>query len=231
MALHPTISATRITASVGMEPTGVDLGLEPARPARTAIELLAAAAAGVALGFGTQMLQGSLSDSPGVLANSGVVWAMVAFCVGLSVRPLRSAAIGGALVLVAASFSYYLAADWFEGVGFSLRTPLVWSVAGVVAGSGLGIAGFVARREPQHRSSAGALVAGLVLGEGIHLTWVVGNPQLRPAGLLELAIATAIAAVSIRHGKSAKFVPAIALATAASTLLALRLINAAFLAL
>lgn len=203
---------------------------EPPRPGRTVIDLLAAAAAGIALGFGTQILQGSLSDSPGVLANSGVVWALVAFCLGLSVRSSRSAALGGALALVAASFSYYVAADWFEGVGFSLRAPLVWSVAGVAAGSGLGIAGFVARCNPQHRTSAGALVAGIVLGEGIHLTWLVGNPQLRPAGLLELAIATTIAAMSMRRGRSARFVPAIATAAAAATLLALRLIDAAFLA-
>lgn len=45
-----------------------------------------AVAGGLALGIGTQVLQGELPGSWGVLANSGTAWAFGAFAVGASMR-------------------------------------------------------------------------------------------------------------------------------------------------
>lgn len=143
--------------------------VERTPPARTVHALVVAVLAGVALGFATQTLQGWLPGSTGVFANSGVAWALIAFALGLTMPSARSGALGGAVALLVASCSYYVAADWFEGIGFVPRTAVMWSIAGIVAGSAFGSAGFVARRSRQHRSAAWALVAGVLIGEGVHL--------------------------------------------------------------
>lgn len=196
--------------------------------ARIVSALAAAALTGVALGLGTQVLQGWLRGSTAVLANSGGVWALVVFALGLTMPSPRTAAIGGAIALITTSFSYYVAADWFEHTGFAPRTVVVWSVAGIVAGSAFGLAGFVARHSRQHRLSAWALVAGVLIGEGVHLTWYVGNAQLRPAGITELALAMIIATLCLRPTGSRTLVAAATSAAALATLLSVRLIGAVF---
>jgi hypothetical protein len=76
-----------------------------------------------------------------VLANSGVVWASVAFLIGTVLPTRTTAAIGAAAALVLASFSYYAAAATLGNVGFSERGVLVWSVGGLIAGTVFGFAG------------------------------------------------------------------------------------------
>jgi uncharacterized protein DUF6518 len=196
-----------------------------------AVALAGAVVAGVALGFVIQILQGSLGGSSAVLANSGAVWAFVAFSLGLVMPTARMAAVGGAICLVVASISYYVAVDWFEGITSSPRGAVVWSIAGILAGAAFGFAGFVARHNQRHRRPAWALLAGVLVGEGIHLTWYVGNDELRPAGIAELAIAAIIAIVILRRAKSVTLVAAITVAAALTTLLASSLINEAFAAL
>jgi Family of unknown function (DUF6518) len=196
-----------------------------------AISIISAALAGVALGFVTQILQGSLAGSSSVLANSGAMWILVAFALGLVMPSSRTAAIGGAVALVAASISYYVAVDWFEGTSSTPRSAVVWSIAGIVAGSTFGFAGFLARHDQRRRRSAWALLAGVLVGEGIHLTWYVGNAQLRPAGIAELAVAAIVTIVILRRARSAGLVAAIIVAAALATLLATSLINEAFTAL
>ena len=186
---------------------------------------------GVALGVATQALQGSLGGSSAVLANSGAVWALVAFALGLVMPSSRVAAVGGAACLVAASISYYVAVDVFEGISSAPRGAIVWSMAGIVAGSAFGFAGFVARHNDEQRRSAWALLAGVVMGEGIHLTWYVGNAELRPAGIAELAVAGIIVALALRRARSAVVVAAITASAALTTLLAISLINRVFVSL
>lgn len=198
----------------------------------TVIAFASAVVAGIALGVVTQILQGSLSGSSAVLANSGTVWVLVAFTVGLVMPSSRVvAAVGGAMCLVAASISYYVAVDVFEGVTSSPRSAIIWSVAGIVAGASFGVAGFISRHSQRHRSSAWALLAGALIGEGIHLTWRAGNDQLRVAGLVELAVAAIIAIVMLRRRRSAIRVAAITSAAALATLLATSVINEVFAAL
>jgi Family of unknown function (DUF6518) len=196
----------------------------------TPIALTGAAVAGVALGFATQTLQGSLGGSSAVLANSGAVWVLVAFALGLVMPTSPVAAIGGAMCLVAASISFYIAVDWFEGIASSPRGPVVWSITGIVAGAAFGLAGFRARHSTQHRRSAWALLAGVLIGEGIHTTWYVGNDQLRPAGIAELAIAAIISLLILRRAKSGALVAATIAAAAVVTLFAVSLINRVFAA-
>lgn len=194
----------------------------------TILALAGAVVTGVALGFVIQILQGSLGGSSAVLANSGAVWAFVAFSLGLVMATARAAAAGGAICLVVASISYYVAVDWFEGITSSPRGAVVWSIAGILAGAAFGFAGFVARHNQRQRRPAWALLAGVLIGEGIHLTWYVGNDELRPAGIAELAVAAIIAIAILRRAKSAALVAAITAAAALTTLLATSLITQAF---
>jgi hypothetical protein len=99
-----------------------------------------------------------------------------------------------------------------------------------------GIAGHWCRRRADRRHLALALVSGVLLGEGVHLTWLVGNPTLRPAGVVEMTAAALILAWSLHraprsaltHGPLA--VAAVTLAAATSTLAAVEVIDAIFLA-
>jgi hypothetical protein len=184
--------------------------------------------AGVALGWGTQLMQRALSGDPAVLANSGVVWITIAFALGYMLRSPAQAAFGGAAALVAASFSYYLAADAAAGFGFTLRSPVIWSAVGVVAGATFGAAGYVARQQDQYRPIAWAALAGAVLGEGTDLVWLVGNASLRPAGLVEIALAVSAGAILSVRFRSATRVLATQVGVAAATLVAFQLINGVF---
>jgi len=84
-----------------------------ASPGRAVGAAAVAIVAGLVVGIGTQVLQGVLPDSWGVLANSGVVWALGAFALGTLMPSVRAAALGGTTTMVLASLSYYWAVDWF----------------------------------------------------------------------------------------------------------------------
>lgn len=184
--------------------------------------------AGLVLGIGTQILQGVLPDRWGVLANSGVVWAIGAFALGAILPDARSAAIGGAIELVIASCIFYVAAGWFEGSSSNPRSAVIWSCAGIVAGSVFGAAGHLARRSAVWRDPAWALVAGAIAAEGAYLTWQVGNSTLRPAGLVELGIAAVLIARCMVRTSRHALVAALFVATGALTLTSVHIINTVF---
>jgi hypothetical protein len=161
-------------------------------PARTVLYAATVVIAGLVLGIGTQILQGILPDSWSVLANSGVVWAIGAFALGATLPDVRSAAVGGAIELVIASCIFYVAVDWFEGSSSNPRSAIIWSCAGIAAGSMFGAAGHLARRSADWRDPAWAFVAGAIAAEGLYLTWQVGTTTLRPAGLVELGLAAVL---------------------------------------
>lgn len=197
---------------------------------------LAIVISGLAVGVITQILQGVLPDGWGVLANSGVMWALMAFALGACMPTQRWAAAGGAAQLVIASIIYYMAVDWFEGTSSDARGAIIWSAAGIVAGSVFGLFGHVFARSAAWRWPALAIVAGVLVGEGIHLSWFVGNADLRPAGVAELAVAGVLAIVcitgSVRSALrwSSAIVVGVTVAAGAATLAAGKLIDAAFLA-
>ncbi len=184
--------------------------------------------AGLGLGVGTQILQGVLPDRWGVLANSGVVWATGAFALGAILRDVRSAAIGGAIELVIASCIFYVAVGWFEGSSSNPRSAIIWSCAGIVAGSVFGAAGHLARRSAVWRDPAWAFVAGATAAEGAYLTWQVGTTTLRPAGLVELGIAAALVARCMIRTRRHTLTAALFVATGVLTLTSYHLINIVF---
>ncbi|MBA3803874.1 MAG: hypothetical protein H0X22_13370 [Acidimicrobiia bacterium] len=163
-----------------------------ASPGRAVGAAAVAIVAGLVVGIGTQVLQGVLPDSGGVLANSGVVWALGAFAVGTLMPSVRAAALGGATTMVLASLSYYWAVDWFEGISSQGRGALIWSVAGLVAGPVFGVAGHLVKSRPDVRWLALAPVAGALIGEGAHLVWFVGVDDLWPAGVVEMTLGAAV---------------------------------------
>jgi len=177
--------------------------LVPARQTSSTPErtmLVAASVAvltGLAVGIGTQVLQGVLPGSWGVVANSGVAWALGAFAVGMAMPSARAGALCGATAMVLATLSYYWAVDWFEGISSGSRGALVWSVAGLVAGPAFGFAGHVARMQPDRRGVALAPVAGIFVGEGTHLLWFVGVDHLWPAGVVEVVLGATLCAVCL----------------------------------
>ncbi|MCU1399062.1 MAG: hypothetical protein JWN62_2171 [Acidimicrobiales bacterium] len=198
------------------------------------LTMCAAAIAGATLGIGTQVLQGVLPGGWSVLANSGVMWALVAFVLGACVPAAHGvgatlAAVGGAIALIVASCFYYVAVDWFEQAGWNTRSVVIWSCAGVVAGSAFGAAGRLARREREWRGPAIAVVAGMLAGEGVRVAWFVGNPAVHWAGIVELTAAFIIggACVARRHRLVAIGVIG---AAAALTLVAGSVIDRAFAA-
>lgn len=219
----------RVAATDRSDPTSPE-------PSAVAWPVALVAVSGVAVGAVTQIFQGVLPDGWGVLANSGVMWALTAFALGVVLPTPRWAAAGGAVQLVVASIVYYLAVDWFEGQRSDARGAIIWSAAGIVAGSVFGSAGHWFARRAEWRHPSLALVAGVLVGEGIHLTWFVGNPDLRPAGIVELAIAAILAGVcfagaarSALH-RAPAIVAGILLAAGGSTLAAGKLIDAVFAA-
>jgi uncharacterized protein DUF6518 len=153
--------------------------------------------AGLVVGIGTQALQGVLPGSWGVLANSGVAWALCAFAIGTVMPSDRAAALGGAVAMVLASVSYYQAVEWFEGTSSNLRSTVIWSLAGVVAGPVFGVAGRWVRARSDVRWLALAPVAGILLAEGGHLLWFVGVDELWPAGVVEVALGAALTAMCV----------------------------------
>jgi hypothetical protein len=196
--------------------------------ARAAQYAATVAVAGLVLGVGTQILQGVLPDGWSVLANSGVVWAIGAFALGAILPDPRSAAIGGAIELVIASCIFYVAVDWFEGSSSNPRSALIWSCAGIVAGSAFGAAGYLARRSAVWREPAWAFVAGAIAAEGVYLTWQVGNTTLRPAGLVELGLATALLAGCMISTSRRTLAAALFITAASLTLTFDHLINFVF---
>ena len=152
--------------------------------------------AGLVVGIGTQVAQGELSGSWGVLANSSVMWALAAFALGAVLPTTGWAAGGGAAHLVVASFAYYEAVEWFEGSRSDPSRAIIWSLAGIVAGAAFGVAGHWCVRRPMWRGPTLGLVSGVLFAEGVYLTWYVGNPPLRAAGIVELAASVVVAVVA-----------------------------------
>ncbi len=183
---------------------------------------------GAVLGIGTQVLQGALPGGWGVLANSGVMWAFGAFALGHLLPTMRWAVVGGAIELVIASWTYYLAVEWFEGIRSGPQGAVIWSAAGIVAGSVFGYAGQLAGARVHRRPIAWSLLAGTLAGEGVHLTWFVGNPALRRGGVAELILAAALSVWCLVTASRRTWPGVVTVAAALSVLAAGRVIDGAF---
>ena len=192
----------------------------------TASAIAVSLAAGAAIGIGTQVLQGVLPGGWGVLANSGVMWALGAVLVGLLMPSDRVAVVAGALAMATASYSYSAAVEWFEHSASNGSGAAMWAKAGLLAGPCFAVAGRAVRVGGHRRWVAVAAFAGTLAAEGVHLIWLVGVDNLRIAGLVELAVGAVLLAVGVLRSRN-RFLPvAIASGCAAVTLLVLDVVLA-----
>jgi hypothetical protein len=196
---------------------------------RAVVLAVIAVAGGLAIGIGTQILQGWLPGSWGVLANSGVGWALGAAVVGMFMPTDRAAAVAGAVAMVLASNSYYWAVEWFEHSSSDGRGALLWSLAGLVAGPVFGIAGRWIWTDGGRRWLGASPVAGILTAEGIYLMWYVGVDDLRPAGAVELALGAVLAVWVLVRSSSKLAVLGLIIGSAAAFFVAEQIIDAGFL--
>jgi len=132
--------------------------------------------------------------------------------------------------MVLASVSYYWALEWFEGISSGGRGALVWALAGLVAGPAFGAAGWWCRAKPQQRWLALAPLAGVLLGEGLHLVRYVGVDDLWPAGAVELVAGAAVATACLLRARRSVVVAGLVSASFGAYFVAQHLIGAGFLA-
>lgn len=130
------------------------------------IRLIVALIGGVLLGLVDLVLQKTLPYPWANLANSSAVWAVLAFALGYWVRrPWWGSALAGAVLLVLAVPSYYVAATLIQGDDLGnvwAPTSLLWMAFGLVAGLLFGAAGHLARLAGRWRV-AGIAMPGAVL--------------------------------------------------------------------
>ncbi|WP_405501733.1 DUF6518 family protein [Streptomyces anulatus] len=130
--------------------------------------LTATAVFGLLLGWATYGLHGltPVLDRATNSTSTWIIWTAVA---GALIRDRRLAVWSGALMMLTTCCGYYTASalgDTFGSGG--LGTAAVWSLAGLAGGPLLGWAGWTVRRaRGDLRAVAGAVIAMVVLGEGL----------------------------------------------------------------
>ncbi len=132
--------------------------------------LARAAAIGLVLGVGDLLLIHLLPYPLADLANSSAMWALAAFVLGRVLRTTPElAAAAGAVLLVVAVESYYLAAALVDLASLGSlvsATTVAWCVMAVLAGGAFGAAGAWSRDDDAWRSAAAvALVTSVLLAE------------------------------------------------------------------
>lgn len=149
--------------------------------------LSAALVGGLLLGVLTNLAQGVLPGAWNQLANSGAVWAVVAFCAGalLSRWGMAVSLIGGLCAECGLVLGYY---GWAEvgrdGMG-DWTWPLVWLAMAFLAGPLFGAAGACWRAGGRtwQRVAGLAVLAGVFGQEGLHYALVLGyEPQAWACG-------------------------------------------------
>ncbi|MGQ4714386.1 DUF6518 family protein [Streptomyces anulatus] len=132
------------------------------------IALIATAVFGLLLGWATYGLHGltPVLDRATNSTSTWIIWTAVA---GALIRDRRIAVWSGALMMLATCCGYYTASALGGTFGSGgLGTAAVWSVAGLTGGPLLGWAGWTVRRaRGDLRAVAGAVIAMVVLGEGL----------------------------------------------------------------
>ncbi|MEU4029930.1 DUF6518 family protein [Streptomyces anulatus] len=130
--------------------------------------LTATAVFGLLLGWATYGLHGltPVLDRATNSTSTWIIWTAVA---GALIRDRRLAVWGGALMMLTTCCGYYTASALGGTFGSGgLGTAAVWSVAGLTGGPLLGWAGWTVRRaRGDLRAVAGAVIAMVVLGEGL----------------------------------------------------------------
>lgn len=145
--------------------------------------LVVSLAAGLLLGVLTNLAQGWLPGAWNQIANSGAVWATVAFAVGAALvgrcrLPILAAAgLCVEIGLVAGYYGYAVLARHDDLVSL-LGWPVLWTAIACVAGPLFAVAAAWWRlgRTVWHRSAGLGALAGVFGAEGVHYAAVLHYP-------------------------------------------------------
>ncbi len=171
---------------------------------------LVTAVAALLLGLVDLLLQKTLPYPLANLANSGAVWAVLAFLLGRWVRgPWWRSALAGAALLVVAVPAYGVSA-WLvqndELANVWAPTSLRWMLYGLIAGVVFGIAGSWARSSGWRRlvgiASPGAVLAGEALSQ---------RPENVSTAFLELALGVLVILLVGRTARERLIAPVLSL--------------------
>ncbi len=126
---------------------------------------------GVLTSFGQSALPFELSP----LANSSGSWSLAAFLLALvELRPRRGALLGA--VALGMMLLGYVVATQLRGFPVGRSLLIFWGAASVVVGPALGAGAVWVRGNDPTRAAAGiALIAGILIGEGVYGLTVVAE--------------------------------------------------------
>ncbi|NDZ61316.1 DUF6518 family protein [Streptomyces anulatus] len=167
--------------------------------------LTATAVFGLLLGWSTYGLHGitPVLDRATNSTSTWIIWTAIA---GALIRDRGIAVWSGALMMLTTCCGYYAASalgDTFGSGG--LGTAAVWAVAGLAGGPLLGWAGWTVRRaRGDLRAVAGAVIAMVVLGEGLWMGlglryWGEAAVFLTVGGLLAALLTVYLARTGARR--------------------------------
>ena len=149
---------------------------------------IAAAVGGVALGVLTVLGQEALPDTATGVANSAVMWALVAFAAGAFAATDPVAAVVGAEVLLGAVLGYYATVPiLIQGAAANLRSVVIWGVVAVIGGPVIGVAGrWWGSDVRTRRLLASGIAGGAFAAEGLRR--LTGHPPDVALGWAMLAV-------------------------------------------
>ena len=154
--------------------------------------------AAVALGGLDLLLQKILPYPWANLANSSAVWAIAAWGLGRWIgSPRWAAAATGAMLLVLAVPSYYLAATIFLNDDITMiRQPaaLLWMAFGLVAGILFGFGGSLALSAGRRRIVGVALPGAVLFAEALARVATRNDADQRQTAIIEVALGVIIVA-------------------------------------
>lgn len=156
--------ATTILSSTETEEIGADRVAVP-------LCLVAAAAAGVAVGALTSFGQAHLEGTLNPLVNSASAWLVVPFLVGAFMRSPSSGALAGVLACSLQVAGYFVTSE-LRGFPASSSYVLFWTACAIVGGPLFGAGGQLWRSGHERLARpASTLLPAVFLAEGI---WVYG---------------------------------------------------------
>lgn len=141
---------------------------DPVSLARSISAGVAVLAASLLLGMATFHLQGVLPDAWAPFANSCSGWTLLTAVLVWLARPgVRAAAVLGAASFLLLVWGYTIAAPAYR--------PLTFTVVGLVAGPVVGVAATWLRSAGPRLAVAGAVLAGIAVGDSVRGLTVVAD--------------------------------------------------------
>ena len=177
------------------------------------VGLVVAVAVGLFVGALTAFAQGWLGDSTGSLANSAGPWSVAAFLVARSHRSVVTSMVAAMLTLACSELGYAIATD-VRGGSNSTTTVVFWLAAALLAGPPLGIAGSWSTRGGVRRGLGFAVIAGVLIGEGVYGWTTVADTTDWRYWAVETAFGVAVVIVAARGARGRNALAAVAMAAA-----------------